>query len=176
VAELIRYRMQHERYVHRVGESLVETKHGEFRLIAYESEVEGGESHMALNRGDITDSSEPVLVRMHAHCLLGDVFGATGCDCHQTLEASLKAIAEEDRGALIYLQSDLQGLYCGKNRRASVPDFFIASAVCRRCLKVRERFIARLAWGADSVRFEFEEDSAADQSSKKGRGTGRVRH
>src|SRR5437588_982271 len=71
VAELIRYRMQHERYVHRVGEALIETKHGEFRLIAYESEVDGGDSHMALIRGDISDPSTPVLVRMHAHCLLG---------------------------------------------------------------------------------------------------------
>src|SRR6201981_314018 len=53
VAELIRYRMQHERYVHRVGEALVETKYGEFRLIAYESEVDGGDSHVALIRGDI---------------------------------------------------------------------------------------------------------------------------
>src|SRR5579862_2224980 len=61
VAELIRYRMQHERYVHRVGESLVETKHGEFRLIAYESEVDGGDSHIALIRGDI-DTDAPVLV------------------------------------------------------------------------------------------------------------------
>src|SRR6476646_10471886 len=69
VAELIRYRMQHERYVHRVGEALVATRHGEFRLIAYESEVDGGESHVALVRGDIEQSSEPVLVRMHAHCL-----------------------------------------------------------------------------------------------------------
>src|SRR5271156_6141685 len=103
VAELIRYRMQHERYVHRVGEAVVDTKHGEFRLIAYESEVDGGDSHMALIRGDISDSSEPVLVRMHAHCLLGDVFGATGCDCNPTLEASLKIISEQDRGALIYL-------------------------------------------------------------------------
>ena len=119
VAELIRYRMQHERYVHRVGEAMVETKHGEFRLIAYESEVDGGESHMALIRGDIGrggigDSSEPVLVRMHAHCLLGDVFGATGCDCHQTLEASLKIIAEEDRGALIYLHQTSKGFTAEK--------------------------------------------------------------
>src|ERR1039457_343047 len=53
LAELIRYRMQHERYVHRVGEAMVETKHGQFRLIAYESEVDGGESHVALIRGDI---------------------------------------------------------------------------------------------------------------------------
>src|SRR5467141_5105452 len=116
VAELIRYRMKHERYVHRVGEAMVETKYGEFRLIAYESEVDGGDSHMALIRGDIgrrdidiNDSSEPVLVRMHAHCLLGDVFGATACDCNQTLEASLKIIAEEDRGALIYLHQTSKG-------------------------------------------------------------------
>src|SRR5246127_4238146 len=46
VAELIRYRMAHERYVHRVGEALVSTGHGEFRLIAYESEVEGGGAHV----------------------------------------------------------------------------------------------------------------------------------
>ncbi len=123
VAELIRYRMQHERYVHRVGEAMVETKHGEFRLIAYESEVDGGASHMALIRGDVCrgdskgdnkDSSEPVLVRMHAHCLLGDVFGATGCDCHQTLEASLKIIAEEGRGALIYLHQTSKGFTAEK--------------------------------------------------------------
>ena len=114
VAELIRYRMQHERYIHRVGEAMVETKHGDFRLIAYESEVDGGASHMALIRGDISDSSKPVLVRMHAHCLLGDVFGASGCDCHQTLEASLKIIAEEGRGALIYLHQTSKGFTAEK--------------------------------------------------------------
>jgi len=114
VAELIRYRMQHERYVHRVGEAMVETKHGEFRLIAYASEVDGGETHMALIRGDISDSSSPVLVRMHAHCLVGDVFGATGCDCNQTLEASMERIAEEGRGALIYLHTTSKGFSAEK--------------------------------------------------------------
>src|SRR5216684_7092852 len=134
VAELIRYRMKHERYVHRVGEAMVETKHGQFRLIAYESEVDGGESHMALIRGDIGrgdigrgdigrgdigggdigGSSEPVLVRMHAHCLLGDVFGATGCDCHQTLDTSLQIIAAENRGALIYLHQTSKGFTAEK--------------------------------------------------------------
>src|SRR5450432_349765 len=93
VAELIRYRMQHERYVHRVGEALIDTHHGEFRLIAYESEVDGGDSHIALVRGDIENSSEPVLVRMHSHCVMGDVFGSTGCDCHATIEGSMEAIA-----------------------------------------------------------------------------------
>jgi 3,4-dihydroxy 2-butanone 4-phosphate synthase / GTP cyclohydrolase II len=114
VAELIRYRMAHERYVHRVGEALVETRFGEFRLIAYESEVDGGESHIALIKGeipggDVEESDAPVLVRMHAHCLMGDVFGSTGCECHATLEGSLRQIAQEGRGALIYLHQTSQG-------------------------------------------------------------------
>jgi 3,4-dihydroxy 2-butanone 4-phosphate synthase/GTP cyclohydrolase II len=114
VAELIRYRMAHERYVHRVGEALVETRFGEFRLIAYESEVDGGESHVALIKGemplgDVEASDAPVLVRMHAHCLMGDVFGSTGCECHATLEGSLRRIAQEGRGALIYLHQTSQG-------------------------------------------------------------------
>jgi len=109
VAELIRYRMAHERYVHRVGEALVDTPHGEFRLIAYESEIDGGESHVALVHGEIEADSQPVLVRMHAHCLMGDVFGATTCDCRATVEGSLRAIAREGRGALIYLHQTSKG-------------------------------------------------------------------
>src|ERR1039458_873878 len=73
-----------------------------------------GGSHMALIRGDISDSSEPVLVRMHAHCLLGDVFGATGCDCHQTLEASLQMIAADDAGDAVYLHQTSKGFSAEK--------------------------------------------------------------
>jgi len=109
VAEVIRYRMQHERYVHRVGEALVNTRYGEFRVIAYASEVEGGDSHLALVRGEIDRGDEPVLVRMHAHCLIGDVFGSAGCDCRATLEGSMEAIAAEGRGALIYLHQSAKG-------------------------------------------------------------------
>ena len=53
VAELIRYRLRNERYIVRAGESRIQTKYGEFRMIAYESEVNGGESHIALVRGDL---------------------------------------------------------------------------------------------------------------------------
>lgn len=115
VAELIRYRMKHERYIRRVGEAMVPTPYGEFRMIAYESELSGadatgaGETHVALIRGDIEGASEPVLVRMHSHCLLGDVFGGTLCECRATVERSLQMIAEEGRGALIYLHSSSKG-------------------------------------------------------------------
>ncbi|HKW26716.1 MAG TPA: 3,4-dihydroxy-2-butanone-4-phosphate synthase [Terriglobales bacterium] len=109
VAELIRYRMQHERYVRRLGEALLPTRHGEFRMIAYESEVEGGESHVALVRGDLEHATEPVLVRMHSHCLVGDVFGATWCECRNVIDRSLQMIAEQELGALIYLHQTSKG-------------------------------------------------------------------
>ncbi|GAC1646636.1 MAG: bifunctional 3,4-dihydroxy-2-butanone-4-phosphate synthase/GTP cyclohydrolase II [Acidobacteriaceae bacterium] len=110
VADLIRYRMQHERYVHRVAEAMVPTAFGDFRMIAYESEMSGeGETHVALVKGEVEASGEPVLVRMHSHCLLGDVFGANLCECRMTVERSLAAIAREGRGALIYLHSTSKG-------------------------------------------------------------------
>jgi 3,4-dihydroxy 2-butanone 4-phosphate synthase/GTP cyclohydrolase II len=108
VAELIRYRLQHERYVQRVGEAMVDTPYGEFRCIAYESGIEGGDSHLALVRGDLR-GAEPVLVRMHAHCLLGDVFGGRACTCREMIEGSLRMIAEAGRGALIYLHQTSKG-------------------------------------------------------------------
>ncbi len=110
VADLIRYRMKHERYVHRIAEAMVPTPFGEFRMIAYESEMSGeGETHVALVKGDIEATDDPVLVRMHSHCLLGDVFGAKLCDCRATVERSLQLIAEEGLGALIYLHSTSKG-------------------------------------------------------------------
>jgi 3,4-dihydroxy 2-butanone 4-phosphate synthase/GTP cyclohydrolase II len=108
VAELIRYRMQHERYVHRVGEALLPTAYGDFRMIAYESEIDG-ESHVALLKGDVGEGQEPVLVRMHSHCLVGDVFGATWCDCHAVIARSMEMIAAQGRGALIYLHQSSKG-------------------------------------------------------------------
>ncbi len=114
VAELIRYRMQHERYVRRLGEAMLGTRYGEFRLIAYESEVDGGESHVALVRGDIEHANGPVLVRMHAHCLMGDVFGSTGCDCRATIEGAMQAIDREGLGAFIYLHQTSQGFSMDK--------------------------------------------------------------
>jgi 3,4-dihydroxy 2-butanone 4-phosphate synthase / GTP cyclohydrolase II len=112
VADLIRYRMQHERHVHRVGEAMLPTAHGEFRMIAYESEVQGGESHIALTFGDLEAASaagEPVLVRVHTHCAAGNLFGSSLCDCRAMVDGSLEAIAKEGRGALIYLHNTQKG-------------------------------------------------------------------
>jgi 3,4-dihydroxy 2-butanone 4-phosphate synthase/GTP cyclohydrolase II len=53
--------------------------------------------------------SEPVLVRVHTHCMAGDVFGATLCDCHEMMDNSLRMIAEAGSGALVYLHNGARG-------------------------------------------------------------------
>jgi 3,4-dihydroxy 2-butanone 4-phosphate synthase / GTP cyclohydrolase II len=126
VAELIRYRLRHERYIVRAGETTIQTRHGEFRMIAYESQVTGGESHIALVRGDLcpecpayhqgpagdgagrTPCPRPVLVRVHTRCTAGDVFAAD-CRCHEILDQSMRMIAEEGCGAVLYLHNTWRG-------------------------------------------------------------------
>ena len=108
VADLIRYRLQHERYLHRVGESILPTAHGDFRMIAYENEADATESHVALVMGDVTCDT-PVPVRVHTHALAEDVFGLNGADARPIIEGSLRMIAEAGRGALLYLHNGTRG-------------------------------------------------------------------
>jgi 3,4-dihydroxy 2-butanone 4-phosphate synthase / GTP cyclohydrolase II len=107
VADLIRYRMQHERYVRRIAEAVLPTRFGDFRMIAYSSDVDS-DKHIALVRGDL-DGAVPALVRVHSHCLAGDVFGSSACDCHQIVSKSLEAIARENRGVFLYLHHSGRG-------------------------------------------------------------------
>src|SRR6202163_4041550 len=107
VADLIRYRMQHERYVRRVAEATLPTRYGDFRMIAYSSDVDH-DQHIALVRGDLGGETPP-LVRVHSHCLTGDVFGSITCDCAELVARSLEAIAKEDRGVFLYLHHTGRG-------------------------------------------------------------------
>jgi 3,4-dihydroxy 2-butanone 4-phosphate synthase/GTP cyclohydrolase II len=122
VAELIRYRMHHERYVHRVGEAMLPTRQGEFRMVAYQSDIDG-DSHIALVKGDVGQSDAATLVRMHSHCLVGDVFGATWCECHSNIRQSMQYIADEGAGALIYLHHRSQGFSIEKIDSSDVLTF-----------------------------------------------------
>ncbi|HTA52073.1 MAG TPA: 3,4-dihydroxy-2-butanone-4-phosphate synthase [Candidatus Acidoferrum sp.] len=111
VASLIRYRMQHERNVRRIAESVLPTKYGDFRMIAYSSDMDH-EIHVALVRGDVAsdeNDGSPPLVRVHSHCLTGDVLGSSLCDCREMLEGSLEAIAAEGRGVFVYLHHTGRG-------------------------------------------------------------------
>jgi 3,4-dihydroxy 2-butanone 4-phosphate synthase/GTP cyclohydrolase II len=125
VADLIRYRMQHERHVRRIAESVLPTRHGKFRMIAYSSDADH-ELHVALVRGDISqgdiDKAGPPLVRVHSHCLTGDVFGSKACDCHTIIECSLEAIAREDRGVFVYLHHTGRGFQIDAPRDADAAE------------------------------------------------------
>jgi len=107
VADLIRYRMQHERYVRRVAEAVLPTRYGDFRMIAYASDVDH-DQHVALVRGELAGTSPP-LVRVHSHCLTGDVFGSVTCDCPDLVSKSLELIAKENRGVFLYLHHTGRG-------------------------------------------------------------------
>src|SRR5215472_8213192 len=101
VADLIRYRLKTERFVRKVGETVLPTHHGRFRMISFESVIDGA-SHTALVKGTI-ENGENVLVRVHAHCLTGDVFGSVACHCHEQMDRALDMIEHEGRGVLLYL-------------------------------------------------------------------------
>ena len=107
VADLIRYRMRHERYVRRVAEAILPTRYGSFRMIAYASDLDQ-DQHVALVRGDLQGPT-PALVRVHSHCLTGDVFGSVTCDCAELVSRSLAAIEKEERGVFLYLHHTGRG-------------------------------------------------------------------
>ena len=54
---------------------------------------------------------------------MGDVFGSTACDCRETLEGSMRAIAEAGRGAIIYLHQSSKGFSIDKIGDRAVLSF-----------------------------------------------------
>jgi 3,4-dihydroxy 2-butanone 4-phosphate synthase/GTP cyclohydrolase II len=108
VAEIIRYRLQHERFIHRRGQGSIRTEFGDFRLFSYSSDLDPT-THLALVLGDVAHQDR-VPVRMHSHCVAGDVFSSTQCDCKRLIRESLRHIAEAGCGALVYLHQTGPGL------------------------------------------------------------------
>jgi 3,4-dihydroxy 2-butanone 4-phosphate synthase/GTP cyclohydrolase II len=102
IADLIRYRRQTEKLVKRVAEARIPTQWGDFTCYAYESVLDG-EQHLAFVRGAV-QGQDNVLVRVHSECLTGDVFGSLRCDCGPQLAESMRRIAEEGLGIVVYLR------------------------------------------------------------------------
>src|SRR5437762_7829674 len=108
VAELVAYRLAHERLVHRVAEARLPTPFGEFRIIGYRNDVDAAE-HVALVFGEVAGQRD-VVVRMHSKCLTGDVFGSARCDCGWQLHSAMRAIGEMGRGVVVYLDQEGRGI------------------------------------------------------------------
>jgi 3,4-dihydroxy 2-butanone 4-phosphate synthase/GTP cyclohydrolase II len=124
VAQLVAYRLRKTRLVQRITTADLPTRWGDFKVIAYESIMDGRE-HVALVKGARDGIEGPdlagranVLVRMHSECMTGDVFGSLRCDCGEQLGAAMKRIDEEGVGAIVYLRQEGRGIGLGNKLKA----------------------------------------------------------
>lgn len=108
IKDIQSWRRKNERTIWRAAEAKLPTRYGNFKIYGYENS-KTGEQHVALTMGDVADG-EPVLIRVHSECLTGDVFGSAKCDCGNQLDAAMRMIAEEGRGALVYLRQEGRGI------------------------------------------------------------------
>ncbi len=108
IADIIAYRLSRESFVQRVTSTRLPTRWGEFKCVAYRSNVDPAE-HVALVMGRI-DPETPALVRVHSECLTGDIFGSQRCDCGEQLDAAMSQIASEGVGALVYMRQEGRGI------------------------------------------------------------------
>jgi len=110
IADLISYRLRHERFVKREAVAAMPSKFGDFQVYAYRNQLDGSE-HIALVKGDIeTFKDEPIMVRMHSECLTGDALGSLRCDCRMQLQATLKMIENAGKGVVVYLRQEGRGI------------------------------------------------------------------
>jgi 3,4-dihydroxy 2-butanone 4-phosphate synthase/GTP cyclohydrolase II len=108
VADLIKYRLQHDSLIKRGTRIKLPTEYGTFDLIPY-IQVSNGLEHVALIKGDLS-SKEPVLVRVHSSCVTGDIFGSYRCDCGPQLHQAMQLIEQEGRGVVLYLNQEGRGI------------------------------------------------------------------
>ena len=109
IADLIRYRLDTERFVRRQAEAALPSAFGSFRAIGYRNELDGSE-HVAIVKGHPELAQGPVLVRVHSECLTGDAFGSLRCDCRPQLEAALRMLEAEGEGVVVYLRQEGRGI------------------------------------------------------------------
>src|SRR3954463_450796 len=119
VAELISYRLKREQFVKRIESITLPTRWGEFRLHAYQSQIDpqphlalclGGVGEIDQATGQAVPQTEPTLVRVHSECLTGDVFGSGKCDCGDQLDIAMRMISAAGRGVLLYLRQEGRGI------------------------------------------------------------------
>lgn len=110
IADLINYRLQHERFIHREAVADLPTQFGHFSIYGYRNTLDNSE-HLAIVKGDpATFHDQSVMVRVHSECLTGDALGSLRCDCRMQLQAALKMIENAGRGVVVYLRQEGRGI------------------------------------------------------------------
>lgn len=108
IEELIKYRKINENIMSIEAETVMPTKHGEFKMIGF-TEKYSGKEHVALVKGELEQDDE-VLVRIHSECLTGDAFGSMRCDCGDQLQEAMSRVSKEGKGAVLYLRQEGRGI------------------------------------------------------------------
>ncbi len=110
IADLISYRLKHDRFVRRETVAKLPTEFGEFTIYAYRDTQDNSE-HVAIVKGDPAEfKDKPVMVRVHSECLTGDALGSLRCDCRMQLQAALKMIENAGCGIIVYLRQEGRGI------------------------------------------------------------------
>jgi 3,4-dihydroxy 2-butanone 4-phosphate synthase/GTP cyclohydrolase II len=102
IADLIRYRLEKERYVERIDKKPVQTAHGDFTLYCYDDHL-NQTIHLALVKGDVQGSTEP-LVRVHLQDTLGDILGIQSPALGWPMDSVIERISKEDVGVIVMLR------------------------------------------------------------------------
>ena len=110
IADLISYRLKHDRFVYRESVCKFPSQFGDFQIYAYRNALDNTE-HLAIVKGDPAElASKPALIRMHSECLTGDALGSMRCDCRMQLQAALKMIEAHGLGVVVYLRQEGRGI------------------------------------------------------------------
>jgi len=108
IADLIEYRRKTEKFVKRVATARLPTEFGEFKLILYQSLLDG-EHHLALLKGEVRGKKD-VLVRVHSSCLTGDILHSLRCDCGSQLHRAMEIVQARGQGVILYMHQEGRGI------------------------------------------------------------------
>jgi len=106
IADLIRYRTQHERTIDRVAETRVTSEYGDFTLYAYRDSIKD-DVHLAMVKGEI-NSDTPIHVRVHMENPVFDLTGIPSGVSHWPIRKVLHRIAREDNGVVVILNNQFE--------------------------------------------------------------------
>lgn len=110
IADLISYRIKHDRFVYRETVAELPSLFGYFQIYAYR-DTQNNLEHIAIVKSNPEEfKDKDVMVRVHSECLTGDAFGSLRCDCRMQLQAAMKMIENAGAGVVVYLRQEGRGI------------------------------------------------------------------